>query len=315
MTATPMARSGGSACVADLLAEFQDHERGLPVSAAVGSLASWWRSTRPPGSSDRRARRSDPLPGPRRPAWLHVRVKPFLLLASRAEDEAADEEYAAFLRATGLPEGRLHRVRMEAGPLPPIDLDRYAGVLVGGGPYNSSDPEETKSADQRRVEAELRGLLHQIVARDFPFLGACYGVGTLGVHQGAIVDSRYAEPIGAVAVRLSDDGRKDPLLDGLPEEFDAFVGHKEACRVLPPAATLLAGSATCPVQMFRVRTNLYATQFHPELDRDGIITRVRVYRHAGYFPPAELDEVVARLHRARVSEPPRILENFVARYG
>jgi hypothetical protein len=30
-------------------------------------------------------------------------VRPFLLLSCRAEDMAADEEYAAFLRLTGLP--------------------------------------------------------------------------------------------------------------------------------------------------------------------------------------------------------------------
>lgn len=241
--------------------------------------------------------------------------KPFLLLASRAEEEAADEEYASFLRVTGLPADRLHRVRMEAAPLPGIDLDDYAGVLVGGGPFNSSDPEDTKSPTQRRVEAELGVLLDEIVARDFPFLGACYGIGTLGVHQGGVVDTTYSEPIGSVPIALTPAGTADPLLAGMPQEFAAFVGHKEACRVLPPGAVLLAGSATCPVQMFRIRTNLYATQFHPELDRAGIITRVRVYRHAGYFPPAELDELVGRLNLAEVSEPPRILANFVARYG
>ena len=80
----------------------------------------------------------------------------------------------------------------------------------------------------------------------------------------------------------------------MPAEFDAFVGHKEACRVLPPSAVLLATSAACPVQMFRVKQNLYATQFHPELDLPGLLTRVRVYQHAGYFPPEELDELIAR---------------------
>ena len=83
-------------------------------------------------------------------------VKPFLLLATRAEDEAADDEYAAMLRAGGLDEPQLHRVRLEAGPMPVIDLDRYSGVVLGGGPFDSSDPEETKSDTQRRVEAELR---------------------------------------------------------------------------------------------------------------------------------------------------------------
>jgi len=242
-------------------------------------------------------------------------VKPFLLLSSRPEDEAADNEYAAMMQMTGLAEHELRRCRMESGPLPPIDLDDHAGVLVGGGPYNSSDPVEVKSPDQRRVEAELQPLLDEMVRRDFPFLGACYGIGTLGVHQGGVIDRTYSEPVSAVEIKMTEAGMDDPLLAGMPPTFSAFVGHKEACRTLPPSAVLLASSATCPVQMFRVKTNLYATQFHPELDHAGIVTRVRVYRDAGYFPPDEVEELVERLRAALVTEPPKILTNFVARYG
>jgi GMP synthase (glutamine-hydrolysing) len=242
-------------------------------------------------------------------------VKPFLLLATRAEDQAADDEYAAMLRATGLDEPHLHRVRLEAAPMPPLDLDDYAGVVLGGGPFDSSDPEDAKSATQRRVEAELRTLLDGLVARDFPFLGACYGVGTLGVHQGGVVDRTYGEPIGAVPVTLTDAGRADPLLAGLPDTFDAFVGHKEACRDLPPSAVLLASSPACPVQMFRVRTNLYATQFHPELDVDGIVTRIRIYQHYGYYEPHTMAEIIDHVRGAVVTAPPQILANFVAQYA
>ena len=242
-------------------------------------------------------------------------MRPFLLLSSRAEDVAADGEYESFLTSTGLAAEQLHRVRMEAGPLPEIDLDRYAGVFVGGGPFNSSDPPAEKSLVQQRVERELSALLDEVVARDFPFFGACYGVGTLGVHQGGVVDRTYAEPISAVRVRLTEAGLSDPVLTGMPTEFDAFVGHKEACRVLPPNAVLLGGSATCPVQVFRVRENLYATQFHPELDLEALVTRVDVYQHAGYYPPAERDALVARLAPAVVTEPGRMLANFVARYA
>ena len=242
-------------------------------------------------------------------------MRPFLLLSSRAEPEAAEEEYTAFLSAAGLDPSGLHRVRLEAEALPELDLDAYSGVLLGGGPFNSSDPPEAKSPVQHRVEADLRRLLDRLVERDFPFLGACYGVGTLGVHQGGVIDRMYAEPIGSVTVSLTAEGLADPVLAGMPPQFDAFVGHKEACTVLPPTAVLLAGSSTCPVQMFRVRKNLYATQFHPELDRAGIITRARVYQHAGYFPPHELDELVARLDTAVVTETARILANFVDRYA
>jgi GMP synthase (glutamine-hydrolysing) len=242
-------------------------------------------------------------------------VRPFLLLSTRAEDLAAEEEYGAFLRCTGLPAERLRRHRLEAAPLPDLDLDDYAGVFVGGGPYNSSDPPECKSDVQRRVEHELAGLLDRIVARDFPFFGACYGVGTLGVHQGGVIDRTYGEPVAPVAIRLTAEGAADPVLAGLPPEFDAFAGHKEACRVLPPSAVLLAGSAACPVQMFRVRTNLYATQFHPELDLPGLLTRIRIYRHEGYFPADELQALEARLASSVVTEPGRMLANFAARYG
>jgi GMP synthase (glutamine-hydrolysing) len=242
-------------------------------------------------------------------------VRPFLLLSTRAEDVAADDEYAGFLRATGLEERELHRIRVEAGPLPAIDLDAYAGILFGGSPFNTSDPDELKSDVQRRVEHELGRLLDHVVDRDFPFLGACYGIGTLGTHQGGVVDRTYGKPISAVQVELTPAGRADPLLVGMSAAFDAFVGHKEACRVLPPSAVLLAGSAGCPVQMFRIRSNVYATQFHPELDVHGLITRIHVYRDAGYFPPAELEALVARVSQSVVTEPARVLAAFVARYG
>jgi GMP synthase (glutamine-hydrolysing) len=242
-------------------------------------------------------------------------VRPFLLLSSRAEDVAADDEYEAFLRVAGLTPAGLHRVRMEAAPLPALDLDDYAGIFVGGGPFNSSDAPLEKSPVQHRVERELGLLLDEVVERDYPFFGACYGVGTLGVHQGGVIDRTYAEPISAVRVRLTEEGGADPVLAGMAPEFDAFVGHKEACSVLPPNAVLLASSDACPVQMFRVKQNLYATQFHPELDLPGLLTRVRIYQHAGYFAPAELDAVVESLRPAVVTEPGRMLANFVARYG
>ena len=242
-------------------------------------------------------------------------MKPFLLLASRAEDTAAEDEYRAYLRYCGLQPEQLQRIRMEAAPLPALELSDYSGVIVGGSPFTSSDPAEHKSATQHRVERELAGLLDRVVAEDFPFLGACYGVGTLGSHLGAPIDGTYAEPISVVDVSLTDAGRADPLLVGMPDTFPAFVGHKEAIAALPAAATLLASSATCPVQMFRVGDNVYATQFHPELDVDGIVTRIHAYASYGYFAPDELDLTLAAVRRAPVTDTGRILRTFVERYA
>ena len=55
--------------------------------------------------------------------------------------------------------------------------------------------------------------------------------------------------------------------------------------------------------MFRVKNNVYATQFHPELDVPGLVTRIHVYQHFGYFPPYELDELIARVSPAVITQP------------
>lgn len=238
-------------------------------------------------------------------------MKPFLLLAIRAEDVAADDEYAAMLRRTGLAESQLIRTRMEQAPLGAVDLDDWSGVILGGGPFQASDPEETKSAAQRRVESELSALLDEVVARDFPFLGCCYGIGTLGRHQGAVVDRTYGEPIGGVQVTVHAAGRIDPLLGSVGEQFGAYVGHKEAIRELPAHVVPLASSTGCPVQAFRVGTRVYATQFHPELDLDGLATRIEAYRFAGYFPPEEADAVLAAARASGVTDTPNLLGRFV----
>ena len=242
-------------------------------------------------------------------------MKPFVLLATRAEDLPADEEYALFLRYSGLTERELIRVRLESGPMPELPLDELSGIFVGGGPFNASDAAELKSPVQHRVEGEFAALLDEVVARDFPFLGACYGVGTVGAHLGATIDRTYSEPIGVVPVTLTPEGAADGLLRGMPTTFEAFVGHKEAISSLPASAVLLASSPQCPVQMFRVGRNVYATQFHPELDVDGITTRIHAYAGYGYFAAHELEITLAAAHRAPVSHPSRILRTFVERYA
>ncbi len=242
-------------------------------------------------------------------------MKPFVLLATRAEDEAADGEYEAFREAGGLSPNELVRFRLESESLPAIDPDDYSGFIVGGSPFNASDPVETKSQTQVRVESELGALLDIVVARDIPFLGACYGIGLLGTHQHGVVDNTWAEAVGPTSVSLTPEGRADPLFGCLDESFDAFVGHKEACAVLPAGAVLLASGRNCPVQAFRIGDNVYATQFHPELTVAGIITRIRVYRHYGYFEPEAMDELIAAVGQATISQPIRLIAGFVDRYA
>ena len=73
----------------------------------------------------------------------------------------------------------------------------------------------------------------------------------------------------------------------------------------------LATSTACPVQAFRVGSRVYATQFHSELDLDGLATRVEVYKYAGYFEPDEAEAVMAAARASGVTETPNFLGRFV----
>ena len=108
----------------------------------------------------------------------------------------------------------------------------------------------------------------------------------------------------------------DPLLASIDPHFQAFVGHKEACNGTPPGVTTLATGTLCPVQMYRVGANVYVTQFHPELDADDLTARMRIYQHAGYFDPSELEDLMAMAYASGVDgQQHRVLSNFVLRYA
>ena len=56
-------------------------------------------------------------------------TKPFVLLQSRPEDEASDNEYQAFLHFGGLTPTDLERVRIEAGQRPAQSLAAYSEAI------------------------------------------------------------------------------------------------------------------------------------------------------------------------------------------
>jgi GMP synthase (glutamine-hydrolysing) len=240
--------------------------------------------------------------------------KSFLIIQLRPEDDVADEELRAIKSFGGLDDDDVVRLRAEVAGLPAIDLDDYAAIIVGGSPFDVSTPESEKSAIQKRIEAGFAQLLAEVAARDFPFLGCCSGNGLLGVHCGAGISRRFGEPVGPATVTLTEAGKADPLLAGFPECFPVLLGHKEACDAVPPGTTLLATGEHCPVQMFRLKSNIYATQFHPEADAAGFTVRVKAYRHHGYFPPEDAEKLIEAVSSQPVPESNAILRRFVDRY-
>lgn len=238
--------------------------------------------------------------------------RPFLLLSTRPEDETAAEELNSFATAMGLPATAIEQRRVEAAPLGEVRFEDYSGIILGGSPFNNTDL--SKSQLQLRVEREIGTLVTAAVARDFPLMGACYGIGAIGTAIGARLSNRFAEDAGTVELSMNEAGADDPILDGVPGIFTSIVGHKEAVETLPGGATVLVTGQHCPIQMFRVKRNIYATQFHPELTAEALELRLRVYADRAYFDPTELDSILTTAYAADFSSNNRVMENFARRY-
>lgn len=241
-------------------------------------------------------------------------MKNILILQMRPENETCDSEFQAILNVGKIDRNQVHRIRVEQLEKFEIDIHNYCAIIAGGSPFDVTCPDNKKSEVQKRIESFFNHLFEQVIASDFPFLGICSGNGLLGNYYGTEISGKYAEPIGSVTVTVTKEGEKDVLLNGLPKQFLALVGHKEACNSLPRGAILLVTSKTCPVQMFRIKKNIYATQFHPEADSDEFILRINTYKHFGYFPPEQAGELILSVKDVQTPVPKEILRRFVDKY-
>ncbi|MCP4495005.1 MAG: glutamine amidotransferase [Gammaproteobacteria bacterium] len=237
------------------------------------------------------------------------------MLQLRPEDDTSDNEFHAILKYSGLAEQNVCRMRIEKTGIPDLNLDDYSAVIVGGSPFDISTPKHKKPATQIKIEHDFNTLLGEIVTRDFPFLGACSGNGLLGAYLNTPISTRYAEAVGSTIVSLTNVGKSDALLAGFPDQICVLLGHKEACDSIPVGATLLITGTDCPVQMFRVGSNVYATQFHPEGDSEGFIVRIQAYKHYGYFKPEQAQQLIDGLSGVRTPYAQELLKRFVERYA
>ena len=176
---------------------------------------------------------------------------PLLYVRVRPQEDAAAAEYRSFLTATRLKEVDLDHLDLVRNPLPDDAFDRYSGFLIGGSPFNITDPDSTKNESQRRLEADLERIAARAAEARTAALFTCYGIGVVTRMLGGTVSRAWPEDTGPVAVALTREGQSDPLLGGLATRFTALTAHKEGAAEAPPGAVLLATNEACPVQAYR----------------------------------------------------------------
>lgn len=241
-------------------------------------------------------------------------MRPLVYLCVRPQRGAAEAEYESFRSAMRLGDGELERWDLVHDALPADALERWRGVVVGGSPFNVTDPESSKTDVQRRIEGDLAVLAREAAAARTAALFTCYGIGVATRTLGGEVTRAYPEDTGPTTVALTPDAASDPLFGGLADRFSALTAHKEGTGSLPEGAVLLATNEACPVQAYRVGDRLYATQFHPEPTGRAFTERMAVYRDDGYFAAADYDAIAARVLAASLTEPTRILRAFAVSF-
>ncbi len=240
---------------------------------------------------------------------------PMLYVCVRPQQGAAAAEYESFRTAMRLEPHQLDHIDLVREPLPDGAAGRYSGFVVGGSPFNVTDPESTKTDVQRRLESDLLRLAQASAAGETAGLFTCYGIGVVTRMLGGDVSRAHPEDTGPVMVNLTTHGRSDPILGGLATSFTSLTAHKEGSGSAPPGAVLLATNDGCPVQAYRVGDRLYATQFHPEPTTRAFTERMAVYRDDGYFPANDFEVVAGRVLAASVTEPVRLLRAFARSFG
>ena len=143
-------------------------------------------------------------------------------------------------------------------PFPSVDLARYAGLVVMGGPMGVYE------TDRFPFLAREMELLRDALRRGMPTLGICLGSQLLAAAAGAKVFRGQRKEIGWFPVRMQPEASNDPLLKPLPSEATVFHWHGDTFE-LPKGAVHLASSDRYAHQAFRIGERAWGFQFHLEM--------------------------------------------------
>ncbi len=163
--------------------------------------------------------------------------------------------FGEFLKRNGF---AIDDIDLSKGEPCPATADGYGVMLIMGGPMNVYEEDKHPFlADELRLLQDAAKKKHKVV-------GFCLGGQMIARALGAKVTKNPIKEIGWMPVTLTDAGKHEPLLAGLPETLNVFQWHGDTFAI-PKGAAHLARSEACANQAFR-HGNMLALQFHPEVE-------------------------------------------------
>ena len=206
---------------------------------------------------------------------------------------------AAFGAGDGREEWVVSRAYLWPVQEPPPDAAQFAGVVVTGSRHSAV---EGSAARPEWVDALVAWLREAVALGSVQVLGGCFGCQALACALGGrvsrsdrpfVIGVETLEPTAALRAR-PDYARARRLFphggagDRAEAPIHVLQSHGDFVQDLPPAATLLADSGSCGVEVWAQGDNVLAWQGHPEftvplLERKILCTVVR----SGTVPVAQ----------------------------
>ena len=159
---------------------------------------------------------------------------------------------------------RIRYVNFGRQPDAQPDVAKYDGLIVLGGPMNCD-----QSDRHPHLATEIE-LIRQSINAGKPILGICLGAQLIARALGARVAPNRPKEIGWYELKPTTAGQTDPLFAHFNASQMIFQWHGDMFDI-PRGAIHLATSPDCRNQAFRYNDNVYALQFHLEVDEPMIL--------------------------------------------
>ena len=189
----------------------------------------------------------------------------------------AAQEVLCFARSLPCTSSNIEVFDLLSGAPSTLALKRTDVVLIGGSGEHSvvrGGPWLSRALDT----------MTELYAKSRPTFASCWGFQAMAqALGGTVVTDRDRAEVGTAWVELTHDGEADPVFGPLGKRFRVPIGHEDVVTEIPKSARLLASSDLVENQAFVFAGKpIYATQFHPELNRADLVARLTKYTE--YLP-------------------------------
>lgn len=147
----------------------------------------------------------------------------------------------------------------------------WAGEALPDGSYHDAlvvlgGEQNALADDTHPYLPDLARLMRRMGQADKAVLGICLGGQLMARAWGGANHLGTAPEFGWQRIGLTAEGRRDPVLSVLAQDFLSFQWHKDTFT-LPAGAAHLAENPAASNQCFRIGRASYAMQFHFEASR------------------------------------------------